>query len=147
MRSALSRAWRHLGWRGLALAGTGACWTVYGTGLIVATRAGVTAATTPVTNLMCMEAWGGVWIACGVLGLAAGGARPGRDIWGFAAITLPIAVWALAYIAAAITGDYQRAWASVPLFAAVILLLVIVAAITGRRRRICTCERGASGGQ
>ncbi len=147
MRAASARAWRHLGWRGLALAGIGACWIVYGSGLIVTNRAGVTAATAPVTGLMCMEAWGGVWIACGLLGLAAGARRPGRDVWGFAAVTLPVAVWALAYVAAALTGDYAPAWASVPLFAAVLLLVVVVAQITGRHRRICTCERGGTGGR
>lgn len=139
--------WRHVGWRGLALAGIGACWIIYGTGLIVTNRAGVIAATAPVTGLMCMEVWGGVWIACGFLGLAAGAMRPGRDMWGFAAVTMPIAVWALAYVAAAITGDYEAAWASVPLFAAVILCLVIIAVITGRQQRECAHQRGGIGGR
>ncbi|WP_411078478.1 hypothetical protein [Streptomyces sp. cmx-10-25] len=147
MQGPSARLWRHLGWRGLALAGVGVCWTVYGTGLIVTTRAGVIAATAPVTGLMCMEAWGAVWIACGLLGVAAGARRPGRDVWGFAAVTLPPAVWLLAYTIAAITGDYGPGWASVPLFAAVLLLVVIVAALTGGHRRICTCERGGPSGQ
>ncbi|MEU2730126.1 hypothetical protein ABZ650_20655 [Streptomyces griseoviridis] len=147
MRAASARLWRHLGWRGIPLAGVGGCWIVYGTGLIVTTRAGVIAATAPVTGLMCMEAWGAVWIACGALGLAAGASRPGRDSWGFAAITLPVTVWALAYAAAAVTGGYASAWASVPIFAAVLLLTVVVAQVTGRRRRICTCERGGPGGR
>ncbi|WHM32457.1 hypothetical protein OH540_21380 [Streptomyces sp. BPPL-273] len=144
---ASARLWRHLGWRGLALAGVGGCWTVYGAGLIVTNRAGVNAATAPVTGLMCVEAWGAVWIACGVLAAIAGARRPGRDVWGFAAITLPLVVWLLAFAVAAITGEYEKGWASVPLFAAVLLLVVIVAALTGGRRRICTCERGGPSGQ
>lgn len=147
LRAARARLWRHLGWRGLALAGVGACWTVYGTGLIVTRRAGVAAATEPVTGLMCMEAWGAVWIACGVLGLLAGARRPGRDLWGFAAVALPAIVWGVAYSAAAVRGDYAPGWASVPLFVAVLLLVVIVAALTGGQRRICTCERGGTGGR
>ncbi|WP_224339597.1 hypothetical protein [Streptomyces olivaceus] len=142
MRAAPARLWRHLGWRGLALAGVGSCWTVYGAGLIVTTRSGVAAATSPVTGLMCMEAGGAVWIACGLLAVVAGARRPGRDVWGFAAVTLPPAVWLLAFTIAAVTGEYGSGWASAPLFAAVLLLVVIVAALTGGRRRVCTCERG-----
>jgi len=147
MSAAFARIWEHLGWRGFALAGIGCCWIAYGTGLIVTNRAGVVAATAPVTALMCMEAWGGVWIGCGVLGLLAGARRTGRDLWGFAAVTLPIAVWPLAYLTAAVTGDYASAWASVPLFASVILLLVVVAVITSHQQRMCACRRGDTDGR
>ncbi|MFI6639938.1 hypothetical protein [Streptomyces sp. NPDC050504] len=133
--------WRHLGWRGLALAGAGACWTVYGVGLLVTHRQGLSLATAPILRVMCLEAWGGVWIACGLAGLVTGGLRPGRDVLGFAAVTAPPAIWGLAFLGAAATGDYVVAWASVPLYVAVVLLVVIVAALTGGRRR-CTCERG-----
>ncbi|RDG37977.1 hypothetical protein [Streptomyces corynorhini] len=147
MRAAPARLWAHLGWRGLALAGTGALWVWYGVGLLSTDRDGVVAGTAPVTRVMCLEAWAGVWITCGVLATVAGMLRPGRDMWGFAAVALPLIVWGLAFAAAAATGAYTAAWATVPLYAAPLLLLTIVAALTGGRRRICRCERGASDGQ
>lgn len=147
MRAAAARAWRHLRWRGFALAGVGALWVVYGLGLILTTRGSITSGTAPLIRIMCLEAWGGVWIGCGVLGMVAGALRPGRDTWGFAAVSLLPAYWALSFTATAATGDYEVAWAAVPIYAAIVLLIVVVAVLTGRRRRICTCERGGTGGQ
>ncbi|MFC9036795.1 hypothetical protein [[Kitasatospora] papulosa] len=145
MRAAAA-LWAHLGWRGLALAGPGAGWIVVGLGLVITDRPAVNRATGPLISLMCIEAWGGLWMACGILGLAAGVMRPGRDTWGFAAVSLPPAVWALSYATAAVVGRYSPGWATVPVYAVVLLLLVIIAALTGGRRRICTCERGGHGG-
>ncbi|MGW2260261.1 hypothetical protein ACWCXE_20965 [Streptomyces sp. NPDC001780] len=147
MRAAPARLWAHLGWRGLALAGTGALWILYGIGLLATDRRGVVAGTAPVTRVMCLEAWAAVWIACGLLGAVAGMLRPGRDMWGFAAVALPALIWGLAFAASAATGVYAAAWGTVPLYAAPLLLLTIIAALTGGRRRICTCERGGTGGE
>ncbi|MFE2360108.1 hypothetical protein [Streptomyces virginiae] len=137
MRAAL---WRHLGWRGLALAGVGACWITYGIGLLVTDRPGLLLATAPLLRVMCLEAWGGVWIACGTAGVVTAVLRPGRDLVGFAGAAGPPLCWGLAYAAAAATGAYEVAWASVPLFAAILLLVVIVAVLTGGRTRGCACE-------
>ncbi|WP_327169575.1 hypothetical protein [Streptomyces subrutilus] len=144
MRAAL---WRHLGWRGLALAGVGACWIAYGIGLIVIDRPGVVAAAAPVIRLMCVEGWGGVWIACGTAGVVTAVLRPGRDLIGVGGVFLPPAVWGLAFVGSAATGAYEVAWASAPLYAAIVLLIGVVAALTGGRRRSCTCEGGAPHGQ
>lgn len=144
MRAAL---WRHLQWRGLALAGTGAAWVVVGLGLLLTDRPAVRAATGPLIGLMCIQGWGGVWIGCGVLGLAAGLRRPGRDIWGFGAISLPPVVWALSYATAAVIGRYAPGWATVPVYSVIVLLIAIIAALTGGQRRICTCERGGHRGR
>ncbi|MEU1775340.1 hypothetical protein ABZ501_20290 [Streptomyces sp. NPDC019922] len=146
MRAAAA-LWRHLGWRGLALSGVGACWIVVGLGLLLTTRPAVNAGAGPLIDLMCIEAWGGVWIGCGVLGGIAGTLRPGRDTWGFAAVSLPPVVWALSFGTAAVVGRYSPGWATVPVYSAVLLLIVIIAALTGGRRRICTCERGGHGGR
>jgi hypothetical protein len=143
MRAAL---WRHLQWRGLTLAGVGALWVWYGIGLIVTDRPGVIAATAPLLRLMCIEAWGGVWIAGGTLGLLTAALRPGRDLLGFAGLTGPILVWAAAFVAAAATGSYETAWTAVPLYLAPLLMVVVIAVLTGGRTRACACE-GVSRGR
>ncbi|MFD0353523.1 hypothetical protein ACFVHW_07200 [Streptomyces sp. NPDC127110] len=141
----LAALWRHLQWRGLTLAGLGILWITYGIGLIATDRPALVSAAAPLLRVMCLEAWGGVWIACGALGVVTAALRPGRDLAGFAGAAGPPLVWGLAYIAAAVTGSYGVAWASVPLFAAILLLVVIVAALTGGRTRGCACEGVADG--
>jgi hypothetical protein len=138
--------WRHLQWRGAALAGVGACWIAYGIGLLVAERPGLTSATAPLLQLLPLAMWGQVWIACGVVSMATGVLRPGRDVLGFAGAAGPPLMWALSFMAAAATGIYGSGWAAVPLYLAVVVLLVAVAALTGRGRRRCTCGEGAPDG-
>lgn len=133
MRAALLRVWRHLEWRGTTLAGLGILWIVYGLGLILTTRTSINAGTAPLIRIMCIEAWGGVWIACGILGIIAGTLRPGRDTWGFAAVSLPPAYWALSFTATALTGDYEVAWAAVPVYAALVFLVTVVAVLSRGR--------------
>ncbi|MFF8679481.1 hypothetical protein ACF07F_16380 [Streptomyces sp. NPDC015237] len=135
MQSVSARLWRHLGWRGATLAGLGALWIVYGLGLILTTRGSISAGTAPLIRIMCIEAWGGVWIGCGVVGMVAGMLRPGRDVWGFAAVCLLPAYWALSFTATAVTGDYEVAWAAVPIYAAIVLLIVVVAVLSRGRSR------------
>ncbi|MFJ8755695.1 hypothetical protein [Streptomyces cyaneofuscatus] len=146
MRAAWARVRSHLGPRGVTLAPVGALWVWYGVGLVTTDRVGVSAATAPVTARGGLVAWGVAWIVCGLLALGAALLRPGRDTWGFAAATAPPLVWGMAFAAAAATGQYVEAWASVPIYAVPVILLVIVAALTGGRRRRCVCERGAHGG-
>ncbi|MFD5631573.1 hypothetical protein [Streptomyces sp. NPDC127072] len=133
MRAALLRVWRHLDWRGVTLAGLGVLWIVYGLGLILTTRSSITSGTAPLLRIMCIEAWGGVWIGSGALGIIAGALRPGRDVWGFAAVCLPPAYWGLSFTATAATGAYEVAWAAVPIYAAIVLLIAIVAVLTRGR--------------
>ncbi|MGW1938945.1 hypothetical protein [Streptomyces goshikiensis] len=142
----LAALWRHLRWRGLALAGVGACWITYGIGLIVTERPSLLLAAAPILRVMCLEGWGGVWIVCGAAGLVTAVLRPGRDMVGFAGAAGPPLIWGLAYLGAAATGAYEVAWASVPLFAAIVLLVVIVAVLTGGWTRRCACE-GVSRGR
>jgi hypothetical protein len=146
MRAAPARWRRRLGWRGTALLCCGLPWIAYGIGLWTAPRAGLLRAAAVIIAVMDLHCWGTVWTACGMLACIAAVLRPGRDSWGFAAAAAPPLIWCLAYLAAAATGAYREAWASVPLLAAPVLLLLVVAEVTGRRRRPCDrCERGPRG--
>lgn len=145
MVAAPARWRRRLGWRGTALLACGIPWIVYGVGLLTTSRPGLVRAASAITGLLAIPGWGIVWVACGVLASVAAVLRPGRDMWGFAVAAAPPMIWTLAYVAAAITGSYREAWASVPLLLAPVLLLAVVAEVTGRRRRACSCERERHG--
>lgn len=131
----LAALWRHLQWRGLTLAGVGACWIWYGAGLIITDRPGLAAATGPLLRIACMDVWGALWIACGLAGVLTAALRPGRDVIGFAGLAGPLLWWTLAFMAAAATGAYGPAWAALPLYVAPLLMVVVIAKITGGRTR------------
>jgi len=52
--------------------------------------------------------WAWLWIICGAITTASAFMRIGRDWAGFAAALIPPTVWAVAYLAAVIGGDYSR---------------------------------------
>lgn len=136
MGAALDRCRRRLGWRGTALLACGIPWMVYGLGLLIAPRPGLLRAASVLTARVGLHCWGVIWMVCGVLACVAAVRRRGKDQWGFAFAAGPPLVWALAYLVAAIRGDYREAWASVPLLLAPVLLLLVLAASTARRRRL-----------
>lgn len=135
MSAALARWRRRLGRRGTALLCCGIPWIIYGIGLMTTPRAGLQRAASPITTLMSLHCWGIAWVACGSLACTAALLRPGRDLWGFAAAVAPPTIWTLAYLAAAITGQYQQAWAATPLLVVPVALLIVIAEATGRRRQ------------
>lgn len=69
-----------------------------------------------------------VWIFCGSVAMIASWARwPFRVELGFAAATLPPLLWALAFTAAWILGEYTNAWSGAVIWAAAAARLLIVA--------------------
>lgn len=147
MRAALARFRRRLGWRGTALLACGVPWIVYGLGLMLAPRPGLLRAASVLTAQLGLHCWGVIWMMCGLLACVAALLQRGQDQWGFAFAAGPPLVWALAYLVAAIRGDYREAWASMPLLLAPVLLLLVVAAMTGRRRRTPEARRERPHGQ
>jgi hypothetical protein len=147
VRAALDRFRRRLGWRGTALLACGIPWIVYGLGLMVAPRPGLLRAASVLTAQLGLHCWGVIWMTCGLLSCVAALLRRGQDQWGFAFAAAPPLVWGLAYLVAAIRGDYREAWASMPLLVAPVLLLLVVAAMTGRRCRGSGVRRGQPDGQ
>ncbi|WP_377271940.1 hypothetical protein [Peterkaempfera sp. SMS 1(5)a] len=134
MVAAAARLRARLGWRGAGLLTCGIPWVVYGIGLITTPRDGVSRAAAVITAVVSLQAWGWIWMTCGILATIAAVRLPGRDVWGFAAAAAPPLVWALAYGAAGATGHYRQAWASVPLLLVPVGLLLIVAASTKGER-------------
>jgi hypothetical protein len=60
------------------------------------------------TRVCDLRHWAWLWIGCGIITAASAFLRVGRDRLGFVAALPPPLVWATAYTAAAIGGDYSR---------------------------------------
>ncbi|MFE4915790.1 hypothetical protein ACFRCX_30260 [Streptomyces sp. NPDC056652] len=60
------------------------------------------------TALCSLKHWSWLWIISGMVTGGSAFLRIGRDRYGFVAALLPPIVWAVAYLAAAISGEYSR---------------------------------------
>lgn len=60
------------------------------------------------TRLWGLQHWAWLWIACGLITTCCAFLRIGRDWAGFAAALIPPTVWAIAYTAAVVSGQYSR---------------------------------------
>lgn len=60
------------------------------------------------TSVCSIHHWAWLWIVCGLITAASAFLRVGRDWFGFAAALVPPTVWATAYMAAVIVGNYSR---------------------------------------
>ncbi|MFE9432303.1 hypothetical protein ACFYNA_15095 [Streptomyces sp. NPDC006640] len=97
---------RHLGRRGTGLLIAGAGLSCWGIGILLDPPP--TQGLRLLTDLCGIQNWAWLWIAAGVLALAAAFARIGPDWPGFGVAFLPPMVWATAYAVAAINGEYSR---------------------------------------
>ncbi|MCX5601639.1 hypothetical protein OOK29_26155 [Streptomyces phaeochromogenes] len=133
MAAALARLWGRLGWRGLALLTTGVSWISYGASLTIQPRYGTVRGISVLLDLMCMAAWGWLWITAGAISLAYALVRPGRDLLGVAAAMGPPLLWSLAYALGAMAGTSPTAWGAIAPWASHALLIAIVAYLTRPR--------------
>ncbi|KAF0646696.1 MULTISPECIES: hypothetical protein [Streptomyces] len=60
------------------------------------------------TSMCGLRQWSWLWITAGLVTIASAFLRIGRDRIGFIAALIPPTVWAVAYLAAVIVGDYSR---------------------------------------
>lgn len=103
---AVRRLRQHLGRRGtiLLIFGVGkTCW-----GLSFLLDPPDDHGLTLLTSLCSLRHWAWLWIICGLITAGAAFLRIGRDRWGFVAALIPPIVWATAYMAAVVSGDYSR---------------------------------------
>ena len=60
------------------------------------------------TDLCSLRHWSWLWIIAGVVTTISAFLKVGRDWFGFAAALVPPTVWAIAYMAAVVSGEYSR---------------------------------------
>jgi hypothetical protein len=133
VRGGLCGLWRRLSWRGLALATSGISWICYGLSITVQPRYGTVRGISILLDLMCMTAWGWLWIIAGAVALVYALVRPGRDLVGVAAAMGPPLLWAAAYALGAASGRSAVAWGSVAPWASHAVLIAVVAHLTRPR--------------
>lgn len=103
---AARRLYKALGRRGIFLAILGVGKTCWGISFIVDPPG--TQGLELLTSVCSIRHWAWLWIACGLITLSSAFLRVGRDWFGFAAALVPPTVWAIAYMAAVIVGNYSR---------------------------------------
>lgn len=103
---ALRRARKHLGRRGVILLILGVGKVSWGASFLVdpPEPTGLQL----LTQFCDLRHWSWLWIVCGTVTAGSAFARIGRDRVGFLAALIPPTVWAVAYMAAVLTGDYSR---------------------------------------
>jgi hypothetical protein len=60
------------------------------------------------TDVCSLRHWAWLWIVCGLITGFSAFLRVGRDWFGFVAALVPPTVWAIAYTAAVVSGQYSR---------------------------------------
>ncbi|MFF9625457.1 hypothetical protein [Streptomyces griseosporeus] len=106
MRAAVRRLRKRLGRRGhfLLLLGIGkSCW---GAGFLIDPPA--PEGLRLLTHWGSLHHWAWLWIGCGLITTVSAFLRVGRDWAGFIAALIPPTVWAIAYTAAVVSGQYNR---------------------------------------
>lgn len=117
-----------LGPQGAYLAVTGVAWMLYGSGVLMDPRPTTIRSAAVLSHLAPMEMWGVMWVFCGtVTFLASWTKSPGIIDLGYATATLPPLLWALAFTASWVLGEYTDAWSGAVVWAAVAARLMIVA--------------------
>ncbi|GKQ34603.1 hypothetical protein [Streptomyces sp. A012304] len=95
-----------LGRRGAFLLILGIGKTCWGVGFLVDPPA--PAGLRLLTELCDIQDWAWLWIAAGLVTTFSAFMRVGRDWAGFVAALVPPTVWAIAYTAAVVSGEYSR---------------------------------------
>ncbi len=105
-RQAARRLYKALGRRGVFLLILGIGKTCWGVSFIVdpPDDRGLQL----LTSLCSLRHWAWLWIVCGLITGFCAFLRIGRDWAGFAAALIPPTVWAIAYTAAVLSGQYSR---------------------------------------
>ncbi|MFG2780839.1 hypothetical protein ACGFY7_23665 [Streptomyces prunicolor] len=106
MRAAVRRLHDKLGRRGIFLLIIGTGKTCWGISFLVDPPAdhGLQL----LTDVCSLRHWAWLWIIAGLVTGTSAFLRIGRDRYGFVAALIPPTVWAIAYTAAVVSGQYSR---------------------------------------
>lgn len=105
-RRVVRRLRKQLGRRGVFLLILGVGKTCWGVSFIVDPPN--TQGLELLTNLCDIRHWAWLWIVAGLVTTFSAFLRVGRDWAGFVAALVPPTVWAIAYTAAVVSGEYSR---------------------------------------
>ncbi|MFE9844663.1 hypothetical protein [Streptomyces goshikiensis] len=103
---AARRANRLLGRRGPFLLILGVGKTCWGAGMIVDPPQST--GLSLLTRVAPLHCWAWLWVIAGVITTISAFLQVGRDRFGFIAALVPPSVWAIAYLAAVMSGEYSR---------------------------------------
>jgi MFS family permease len=103
---AARRLYEALGRRGCFLAILGVGKTCWGVSFLV--NPPIDPGLRLLTDVCSLRHWSWLWIIAGMLTFSSAWLRVGRDWFGFAAAIVPPTVWAIAYTAAVVSGQYSR---------------------------------------
>ncbi|MFI9235757.1 hypothetical protein [Streptomyces sp. NPDC053079] len=107
MRAAAWRLRKRLGRRGtfLLIIGVGkVCW---GAGFILTPQPNPQGVSL-LTDIAPLHCWAWLWVLAGLVTGGSAFVRVGRDGLGFVAALIPPALWATAYLVAAVSGEFSR---------------------------------------
>lgn len=103
---AVRRLRKQLGRRGHFLLILGIGKTCWGAGMVVDPP--TTAGLQLLTRIAPLHCWAWLWVIAGCVTTVSAFLKIGRDRFGFVAALVPPAVWAIAYLAAVMSGEFSR---------------------------------------
>lgn len=115
-----------LGRRGAILLSYGTVWSLYGYGQLISpptAQPGLTLA----MQMLPLTVWGLLWIATGLLALAAAALPQGADWFGFVALVLIVLPWTLSYLVSWMQGDFPRGWVAAAVWGAIAVPVIVTA--------------------
>jgi hypothetical protein len=115
-----------LGRRGAILLSYGSVWGLYGYGQLISPQPdqrGLTLA----LQMLPLGAWGGLFIASGILAAVAAFLPQGVDWFGFVALVLIVLPWMTSYLASWALGDFPRGWVAAAVWGVIAVPVIVVA--------------------
>lgn len=125
-RRVARRLGRALGRRGAILLSYGTVWSLYGYAQ-VASPAPDQRGLALATQMLPLTAWGWMWVAAGLLAIAAAWMPQGVDWFGFVGLALIVLPWVTSYLATWILGDFPRGWVAAAVWAVIAVPVIVVA--------------------
>lgn len=122
----LRRLARQLGRRGAILLCYGTVWALYGYGQLISPQADQTGLRL-LLQWVPLVVWAWLWIASGLVAIAAAWLPQGRDASGFVALWVIVLPWMFAYLTSWILGYFPRGWIAAAVWGVIAVPVIVVA--------------------